>query len=50
MYAGIWPLSSLVFSDEDFELLSVTPMEKELCNLASVSIPVAWEISGTSIR
>jgi len=35
MYAnpGIWPYSRLAFSEEDFEPSSVTPMEKEPCNL-----------------
>ena len=48
----IWQLSWLEFSDEDFELSSVTPVEKEILNqevsVTSARTPVAREISGTN--
>jgi len=48
----IWQLSWLEFSDEDFELSSVTPMEKEIRNqevpVPSARTPVAREFSGTN--
>ena len=50
--SGIWPLSRLVFSEEDFEPSSVTLVEKELCNQAipvpPASTPLTPAISGTS--
>jgi hypothetical protein len=48
---GIWPFSSLAFSDEDFEPSLVAPTDKELpyqISVPSDSTPVAQEISGTS--
>jgi hypothetical protein len=48
-----WPFSRLVFSEENFEPSSVTPLEKELHN-QEISVPfcsiyVAQNILGTSI-